>query len=198
MASKFLKNLIRRRKYVVDRPMQYGAAAQLLVGLVLVALLGAVGLFVFLGDDAMASMNLVTIRQFLLLANAIYFVLTAVILIVLTLLLTHRFAGPAWVIDQAIRGMRAGDYSRRLKLRKHDYFQELAGAMDGLRCEWVQFDEAERRTLEKVQHCLQEKRYDEAERLVADLRTSRLVHQTQTPPSAPEAAPAAEAATASV
>jgi hypothetical protein len=173
--SSGLAQVFRRRQYVIDGPMQYGAAAQLLVGLGLIGLLFGVGMFVFLGDGAMSGMNLTVIREFLLMANAIYFVLAAVILAVLTLLLTHRFAGPAYVMDQAAKGMLKGDYGRRLALRKRDYMKGLAGTLTELRSTWVKHEEESQQTLEQIQRCLQEQRYEDAEKFVAELRSKRLV-----------------------
>ena len=179
-----LAQIFRRRQYVVDGPMQYGAAGQLLVGLGLIGLLFAVGMFVFLGDDAMSGMNLTVIREFLLMANAIYFVLAAVILSVLTLLITHRFAGPAYVMDRAVQGMLAGDYGKRLALRKRDYMKKLAGGLVELRTTWAQHEEQSQAALEKLHVCLQEQRFDDAEKIVVELRSKRLVHPETGPTKA--------------
>ena len=106
--TKTKKPWIWRRQYVIDRSMQMGIAGYLAAGLGGVALLCAAVLYVFLGGQAVPGLD--PLRRFLLLANASYFVLAAGILTLLTVVLTQRFAGPAYVIKMAIDGMRDGDY----------------------------------------------------------------------------------------
>ena len=94
----------RRRQYVVDKKVQLGAAAKL-VGVVLgVGLLYMLSLVVFLGRDATVSMNSPEVRHFLVIANGVYFGVAAVILSTLTILMTHRFAGPAYVLKKGTTG----------------------------------------------------------------------------------------------
>ena len=104
--TKTKKPWIWRRQYVIDRQLQMGIAGYLAAGLGGVALLCAAALYVFLGGQAVPGLD--PLRRFLFVANATYFVLAAGILTLLTILLTHRFAGPAFVMKDAI-----GRHARR-------------------------------------------------------------------------------------
>jgi nitrogen fixation/metabolism regulation signal transduction histidine kinase len=44
-----------------------------------------------------------------------------------TIKLSHRFAGPIFSLRRAIREVAAGEPARKLKFRKRDFWQDLAG-----------------------------------------------------------------------
>lgn len=162
-----------RRRYVIDRPLQMGIAAHLMAGLGGVALLCAAALYVFLGGQTVPGLD--PLRRFLLIANATYFVLAAGILTLLTVLLTHRFAGPAFVMQQAIRGMLTGDFGKRLNLRRKDYLKDLAADLDQLRHAWVRHDETTRIALADLQVALDKRDFEQAKTILTGLREGLLV-----------------------
>ena len=170
--AKTKKPWIWRRQYVIDRPLQMGIAGYLAAGLGGVALLCAAALYVFLGGQAVPGLD--PLRRFLLVANATYFILAAGILTLLTILLTHRFAGPAFVMKGAIDGMLEGDFGKRLSLRKKDYLKELAASIDLLRHTWVRHEQASRLTLERLEKALASGDVEAAKGLVKDLQDSLL------------------------
>ena len=126
-----------RRIYLVDRKLQLTVAAQLLGVLAGVAALFVVGVLVVSGGrtDGLTAGDVLR-------ANLIYFVLAAAILCVVALLITHRIAGPAFVVERALRGMRRGDFSQRLELRRRDYLKPLALAVEELREELQRREQA--------------------------------------------------------
>ena len=69
----------------------------------------------------------------LLRASAVYFALATAGLGSVALFLSHRIAGPAFVIERALRSLRDGDPGERLSLRPGDSLQELARAARELR-----------------------------------------------------------------
>jgi HAMP domain-containing protein len=121
----------RRRIYVVDRKLQLAVAAQLLGVLGGVAALYVVGLLLLSGGGGPEKLTAGEVLR----ANLIYFLLAAAILGVVALLLTHRIAGPAFVVERAVRAMAKGDHGARLGLRKRDYLKPLAAAVEELRAE---------------------------------------------------------------
>lgn len=177
--TKTKKPWIWRRQYVIDRAMQMGIAGYLAAGLGGVALLCAAVLYVFLGGQAVPGLD--PLRRFLLLANASYFVLAAGILTLLTVVLTHRFAGPAYVIKMAIDGMLEGDYGKRLSLRKKDYLKDLAVPLDQLRHIWVRHEENSRQTLEDLEGALASGDVEAAQALVKELQDALLVKPETVP-----------------
>src|SRR5262249_48938453 len=60
------------------------------------------------------------------LVDAILFVIGVVAIAIYVLWGTHRFVGPARVIQHALAGMVEGDYGRRLRLRKDDFLKDVA------------------------------------------------------------------------
>lgn len=187
----------RRRQFIIDRRLQLGVAGEFLAGLGGVALLCGVALYIFLGGQAVPGLE--PLRRFLLVANATYFILAAGILTLLTILITHRFAGPAYVMRLAIRGMLEGDYSRRLTLRSKDYLKPLASELDAIRHIWVRHDEESRRLLAKLEEALKKGDVAEAREITTRLTDGLLVSPGTEPATLPsletepEAAPAPEA-----
>jgi hypothetical protein len=156
-----------------------GIAGYLAAGLGGVALLCAAALYVFLGGKAVPGLD--PLRRFLLVANATYFILAAGILTLLTILLTHRFAGPAYVMKEVIEGMLEGDYGRRLSLRKKDYLKDLAVPLDQLRHTWVRHEENSRQTLENLEGALASGDVEAAQALVKELQDALLVKPETVP-----------------
>lgn len=177
--TKTKKPWVWRRQYVIDRPLQMGIAGYLAAGLGGVALLCAAALYVFLGGQAVPGLD--PLRRFLLIANATYFILAAGILTLLTILLTHRFAGPAFVMKQAIDGMLEGDYGKRLALRKKDYLKELAASLDQVRHTWVRHEESSRQTLEQLESALEAGDVEAARAHVKALQDALLVRPESVP-----------------
>ena len=191
--TKTKKPWVWRRRYVIDRSLQMGIAGYLAAGLGGVALLCAAALYVFLGGQAVPG--LAPLRRFLLLANTTYFILAAGILTLLTILLTHRFAGPAYVMKEAIDGMLEGDYGRRLGLRKKDHLKDLASSIDEIRHTWVRHEETSRQTLEQLQQALVAGDGDTAKQLVRAMQDALLVKAESVPEAqADDDAPATDAA----
>jgi hypothetical protein len=137
----------RRKQIVVDKRLQIGSVARLVGVVVGVGVLYMLSLVVFLGRDASVSMNSPQVRQFMVVANGVYFGVAAVLLGTMILMLTHRFAGPTLVLKRAVDGMTQGDFSHRLSLRKHDYLKDLAACIERLR-DRMQQDEEVRREVE--------------------------------------------------
>ena len=99
--SDLLNLVLRRKKYLLDKEVQLGVLVHILSVLMGVAVLYALATRVFVSEEALAAMTAVQMRQFLLVVNSVYFILTAAIISTLTVLLTHRFIGPVYVIRQA-------------------------------------------------------------------------------------------------
>lgn len=190
--TKTKKPWVWRRQYVIDRSLQMGIAGYLAAGLGGVALLCAAALYVFLGGQAVPGLD--PLRRFLLLANATYFILAAGILTLLTILLTHRFAGPAYVMKGAIDGMLEGDYGRRLNLRKKDYLKDLAASIDQVRHTWVRHEESSRQALDQLEKAIEAGDVDEAMKLVRAMQDALLVKPESLPDAQADDGPATDAA----
>jgi hypothetical protein len=134
-ASSQVPTKAHRTRYLLDRAAQLSVTWHLLGVLGGTFLLYAVAIFFLMGPGPVASMSADEARSLLLYVHLGYFGLGGAILAVTVLLLTHRFVGPAHVMRTAVEGMRRGDHSHRLDLRKRDYLQALAQELELMRTE---------------------------------------------------------------
>ena len=67
-------------------------------------------------------------RYLTLLLLALY----SVLVVVVSIIYTHRMIGPVLPIMRHVRALQEGLYSHRVRLRSHDAFQELAGELNEL------------------------------------------------------------------
>ena len=67
------------------------------------------------------------------------------IFVVMGILLSHRIAGPIYRISKYIDSLKAGDYSRDIKLRKKDELKDVAGKLTEL-CQVLRADKEKRDT----------------------------------------------------
>jgi hypothetical protein len=155
-----------------------------------VAALYAIALYVVPATGALESMNAEETRRFFLGTNLVYFALATMILFTVALLLTHRIAGPALVIERAIRGTMKGEYEHRLKLRKRDHLQPLAGAILEWRDNLASGYETQQGLLKDLGNCLEEGDTDGAKEVLSQLKAS--VPQKHDPEQEPAGADAVE------
>jgi len=59
-------------------------------------------------------------------------VLIALVVVLHSIVITHRVAGPEYRLARIVRGMATGQYPNAVTLRKHDNLKELAAAVSSL------------------------------------------------------------------
>jgi len=66
--------------------------------------------------------------------TALMFILPIVFLgmITLSVYISHKIAGPSYRLENELKEILKGDYSRRIKLRSHDELQEIAELVNKL------------------------------------------------------------------
>lgn len=165
------RSKVKRRKYVIDWRLQMAITAQLLGVLFGVGCLYTVGVFVLPKGDALTELSASDVSEVIMRANAIYFALGAAILGTIAILLTHRVAGPAFVVERAVDGMRKGLFEHRLKLRRRDYLKPLAAAVDGLREDLLKHRSERAKIVTDLDRCLQEGDVAAARELIVALRS---------------------------
>ena len=169
----------KRERYFIDARLQLAVALPLLAVLGVVALAYAAAIYVLPGVGALKGMTAAETRSLFLRANIIYYGIAAVGVAAVAIFVTHRMAGPALVIERAVRALRRGEFEQRLGLRPGDSLRSLADAVTELRGHLV--EQAERR-----QHLLGEL----ASRLDAnDLAAARELLVQLRSPQGSEAAP---------
>jgi len=157
------------RRYLLDRPSQLQFSMIVLLVVSGVGLLYAVAIYFLVDSDLLQGRSADHIRTVLLLVHVAYFMVGGILLFATVLLLSHRFVGPAYVMQRAVENMRRGDYSGRLSLRKGDFHAGLAKQLRDWRGELVAQDDARMEILARLQRCMDEGNEAEARRLVAQL-----------------------------
>ncbi|MHC4930888.1 MAG: hypothetical protein ACYTGV_01680 [Planctomycetota bacterium] len=181
----------RRRHYIIDSKSQIGPTSQIVTTLIIVCIVFAVGLLYFTKDNPLFEMDADEFRGFILQVFALYLLVSVTIFSVMVISLTHRFVGPANVIQRALTGILEGEYTRRVTLRRKDHLKSLAESVDDLREKLRVREESRHKLLADLERCLVERDLSAASELVQRLRDTGFEQQAeQESEPAPEAAPA--------
>lgn len=78
--------------------------------------------------QAVITRQIHSFKSLSLLLLAVY----AVLMVVLATVYTHRMIGPMLPITRHVKALKDGFYGQRIKLRRHDCFQELADDLNTL------------------------------------------------------------------
>ena len=143
------------RRYLLDARPQLTFAALVLCVLAGIGLLYASAVYFLADTELLRDRPVEEVRTVLLIVHTAYFVVGGAILFVTVLLLTHRFVGPAYVMQRAVAGMRRGDYSARLGLRKRDSHRAAVAELRLLRDELAEREDARREMLQRLERFLE-------------------------------------------
>ena len=169
----------RRRHYIIDSKSQIGPTSQIVTTLIIVCIVFAVGLLYFTKDNPLFEMDAEQFRGFILQVFALYLLVSVTIFSVMVISLTHRFVGPANVIQRALHGIMDGEYDHRVTLRRKDHLKSLAGSVDTLR-EKLQLREKTRlKILADLERCLIERDLPAASELVQRLREESVEEEVE-------------------
>lgn len=161
-----------KRRYLIDRAAQLPFALLIIAVVVGIGTLYAAAIYFLAGTHLLRDSTVGEMRLVLLLLHAGYGLIGGAILFLAVLLLTHRFVGAAYVLEQAIQKMRRHDFTARLNLRKHDYHKSLAEELHLLRDELAEQHDARTLAYERIEALLEQGDLAGARRLVGDLRES--------------------------
>lgn len=120
---------MRRKRWLLDTSSQSPAL------FAVTGVVGAIALLQFVGARLLGESALVErldsdeIGWIALAFNLGYFVLMVGALVVVLVRETHRFVGPALVLERAVSALDRGDWQPRLTLRKGDHLGSLAAAL---------------------------------------------------------------------
>jgi prepilin-type N-terminal cleavage/methylation domain-containing protein len=140
------RSLVKRTHYFIDARMQLALALPLLAVLAIVGLAYATAVYLLPGEMALQTMTSEETRQMFLRANATYYAIAAVLVCAVAIFLTHRIAGPARIIERALRDLLRGEGNQRIALRPDDSLQSLASTVNELSSQ-LQEQEARRAKL---------------------------------------------------
>ncbi|PIU40046.1 MAG: hypothetical protein COT00_03740 [Candidatus Omnitrophica bacterium CG07_land_8_20_14_0_80_50_8] len=128
---------LRRKKYLVDRGIQFRFARFVIVFVFLASVLTGLTIFfttfMMLGEKLAAVYpqgRLIEIFQSVYMAFFIDMLILAPIIFVGSIIFSHRIAGPLPKIYQTLKHIGHGHFDEPLTLRKHDELKELAAAIN--------------------------------------------------------------------
>lgn len=147
-----------RRSILVDPHMQLSIVFSMVGVLLLLSVAYAISVVYFSQADTGPTSS--SVQRLGLLVTGIYFLLSILVTSVVGVIATHRVAGPALVIERAVRALRVGDYDMRLSLRRRDYLKPVATELAALREELVQQEAAREALLAQLQATLPDKDYE--------------------------------------
>ncbi len=159
----------RRRHFVLDDSSQSTTLTHHLLLLGGAAIVSALLLFGLSRGNVLGGQALVEAFPVLLAAQIGAFVLAAIATVVVVMRLTHRYVGPAHVMERALKGMRLGDYGCRLTLRHNDFLRPLAQEINTHRSQLARRDIERERMLTSLDQLLERGDVDGARALVAEL-----------------------------
>lgn len=159
-----------KRQYLLDRASQLPFALLILGILVGIGTLYAAAVYFLAGTHLLRGTPVGEMRLVLLLIHTGYGLIGGGIFFLAVLLLTHRFVGPAYVMEQAVRKLRTQDFTARLSLRKRDYHKGLAEQLRLLRDELAEQQDARTLAHERLEALLEAGQVREALTVVRDLR----------------------------
>ncbi len=118
-----------RWKYVIDARMQF-SVLYMVLGVLALTSFAFIGAAVTLPEsDALVGLTPTEVSTLTIQIAAVYFLFSFASLTWITLVLTHRVAGPAFVLERAVREMDRGNFESRTRLRKKDYLKSLSEAL---------------------------------------------------------------------
>ncbi len=132
MQTEQAKRSYKRRNYLINKRYQLGWVSGLLcvaLGAMLLTALGSAYYFVFIGGAGPTVIQEYPGSRYLSYLG-IWFALSAIVLIIAGVLLTHRTAGPMYRMRKVLEQLGTGDFSVRMRLRSKDHWHEVADAFN--------------------------------------------------------------------
>lgn len=131
----------RRRRYFIDPVFQMDFILRFCLVVIVSSLL--IGIFVFLLSQNSTTVAIENTHVFVkrtsdfilpVLAVTVLVVtaFSAVVVLILTLFVSHKIAGPIYRLKEEIKAVTQGDLTRKFQIRQKDQMQDLAGNLKGM------------------------------------------------------------------
>ena len=124
-----------RKKYVVKKDLQFRILLETALLMFFVAVL--VGCSVYLGVFKallfeLSGEKITLVNRVISLRMFMWFLPTVFAIIIISVFLSHRIAGPLFIFQRAIKEMTKGQSVRKIHLRKYDRLKDFAEDLNGL------------------------------------------------------------------
>ena len=129
------KKTYTRKIYFLPNTSQARILLAIQIILAVIGLVASAILYIFLDRDLTANffsahITLQNVREMLFPSLFIINIVLLVMSGVINIFFSHRIAGPAYRISAVLKKIAKGDWTQKVFLRKGDYLQELAGALN--------------------------------------------------------------------
>lgn len=155
-----------RKQILVDPTLQLSVAWAVIGTFLALSALFVVAYFFFApGGASIDEPSSQAATRLGIVVTGTYFVLVLIAVILVAIHTTQRIAGPARVIEDALRGILEDDYDRRLSLRQKDHLASLAQVVLDVRT--MVRDERDRKRAfhEALEDALSQAQYERARAL---------------------------------
>ena len=160
----------RRRRYVIDRPFQLSVVMSGIGAVMVATLIGVAALFLLPDARTLENSSGETLRVLITGTTVAHFVLMAGAVAVVSIMLTHRVAGPSAVLKHAVENMIEGKLDKRTTLRESDYLQDLAVAIGRLKDQMQQHAASRESSTTSLERALANNDTAAAQRLLVEAR----------------------------
>jgi prepilin-type N-terminal cleavage/methylation domain-containing protein len=167
--SKRQRRFVKRTHYLIDARMQLALVLPLIAVLAIVGLAYVAAIYLLPGDSALQTMTGEETRELFRRANITYYAIAAVLVSSVAVFLTHRIAGPAQIIERALRGLLRGEGDQRIALRPGDSLQSLATAVNELGSELLEQEARRAKLIREIGSRLETNDIDAARELLTQL-----------------------------
>ena len=124
-----------RKKYIVKKELQLKLFLQLVIFMFFVALLvGLTEYFTIYGTlmDSFSGEKVTLLRNLVFQQLILRFLPAVFAIVIISVFITHKIAGPIFVFQRAIKQMSEGQEVRTIRLRKHDKLNDFAEDLNKL------------------------------------------------------------------
>lgn len=131
-----------RKKKMVDVPMQLQIAVEILLHVLVFLTMMMMVFYVYPVATMFSSASLEEHQRALIQLIELnfskwpLFLIVGLITGVVSILFSHRFAGPIFKLASIVRKFAAGDFREEARLRTHDYLWTMVGPLNDLRNKW--------------------------------------------------------------
>lgn len=179
------RRLFQRKKFLIKPGYQLKIALTLVISFIIYSIILAFILFYPLAQEFYASANIqeqaIISEQVLSLHTRLWpaVIVVSLLMGLQIILISHRIFGPVYRFEMTIKEYLLGDFSTRIKLRKHDEFKEMGALLNELaiyveqsRTEVTNFNNSAKRRLTEISEKLvsgESSKIDEAHKILKTL-----------------------------
>ncbi len=173
----------KRRIFLIKRGLQFRYMGVIFVAMLLVAMI--VGWTVYfsiwkdISDPTKKYDELVEVFKQgnqVLLARMVFI---AIIICFLSVFVSHKIAGPVYRLEESVKTIASGDFSRRIKLRQGDELQDLADAFNTMTESLDKIIGEDQKMLQNLNIIIEKIKQDFKMKTIAEGRKGEIINELQ-------------------